>query len=213
MSEPIIQSDSGVAEIRTRCGQFRDLLTEVADIHLEVNTTTRIIEADESDWICRLWKIYLHARAIERWEIGVGVEHVMAPEIRAAYRQMSAVWKCLPPEARLEGVGSDLWSEEARKGMLATYDHPTPFILMTSAGYGGFSVDENWLVYARIILWLGHLLTGYVLAIDHLSKTLDSGVDVESRMTSVMHRMNELTDLEDFKKIAEMVEKEQAVQS
>ena len=177
MSESRIE-DLGITELRTRCSKIRDLLAEIANIHLEIDTPTRVMGADDPDWIGRLRKICLHVRAIDRWEIGVGVEHVMAPEIRTAYRQMSAVWRCLPPEARFDGVDGASWDDEARNGVLATYDHPTPQSLGLSAGRGGFGVDENWLVYAQMVYWLGHLALGYVFAVDHLSRTLNRDVDV-----------------------------------
>ena len=63
------------------------------------------MQADERDWIGRLRKICLHVRAIDGWEIGAGVEHVMATDLRAAYVQMDAVWKHLPATFRLDRDG------------------------------------------------------------------------------------------------------------
>lgn len=212
MSESRIQ-DLGITELRTRCVLIRNLLTEIADIHLEIDTPDRVMGADEPDWIGRLRKICLHVSAIGCWEIGVDVEHVMAPDIRAGYQQISAVWNCMPPEVRLEGMDGDLWNDEARNGILATYDHPTPQSLGLPAGRGGFSVDENWLVYAQIISWLGDLALGYGLAVGHLSRILGRGLDIDSRITSVLQRMAETMALKDVNEIAEMFEKERAEQS
>ena len=213
MAELTIQSDLDIDEIRTRCGQFRDMLAELANIHLEIDTPTRIMDANEPDWIGRLRKICLHVRAIDRWEIGVGVEHVMAPEIRAAFEQMSVVWKCLPPDSRLEKEDGNWWDDEARNGILATYDHPTSQSLMLSAEHGGFNVDESGMVYARLALWLGYLAFGYALAINHLSQILERGVDIESRITAMLNRMTELTTLKEINKIADVIKKEHTGQS
>ena len=128
----------GIQKLRARCERCRDLLSELTRIHLEVDAPTRRRQADEPDWIARLRKICLHVMAISGWEIGADVEHVMATELRAAYEQMDAVWKRLPATFRLDEMGGGWWAEEARNGMLATYDHPTPQSLMLSPGRGVF---------------------------------------------------------------------------
>ena len=190
MAELKIQSDEGIDELRTQCGLLLDLLTELIEVHLEVDDHTRIMEEGEPDWIGRLRKILLHVMAVNRWEIGVGVQHVMAPEIRAAFEQMSIVWKWLPATIRLEGVDGNWWAKEARSGLLATFDHPTPQTLMLSVEHGGLSDSESGIVYAHLFLWLGLLILGYGLALVHLSQVLGSGEDIESRMTSVLQRLN-----------------------
>lgn len=189
MDESILDSDEGVTELRTWCERCRDLLSELANIHLEVDVPTRDMETDEPDWIGRLRKICLHVLAMNRWNIGVGVEHVMAPEIRAAFEQMNIVWSDLPPSTLLERIDAGWWGEEASSGMLATYDHPTPLKLMISADHGGFSTDESKWVYAQLVLWLGHLVLGYGLALVHLSEMIGSEEAIESRVASVWHRM------------------------
>ncbi len=189
MAELIIQSDEGIAELRTRCGLLCDLLGELTNIHLEVDDHARIMEEDEPHWIGRLRKILLHVMAINRLEVGVGVEHVMAPELRAAFEQMSVVWKSLPPSLKLEDVDGEWWAKEARSGLLATFNHPTPQTLMLSSEHGGFSNSESGVVYAWLVLWLGRLVFGYSLALAHLSQVLGSGESIESRVTSVLHTM------------------------
>ena len=188
MTESILESDEGITQLRTRCERFRDLLAELTTIHLEVDAPTRDMEANEQKWIGRMRKIGLHVLAINRWEIGAGVEHVMAPEVRAAYDQMSIVWKDLPSSLRLDEVDVDWWAKEASSGLLATYDHPTPQKLMISAGHGGFSTGESGFVYAQLVLWLGRLVLGYGLALVHLSQVLGSVEDIEPRVTSVLQR-------------------------
>ena len=83
--------NDGSHGIRTWCERCRGLLGELARIHLAVDAPTRRMQPDEPDWIGRLRKICLHVRAIDSWEIGTGVEHVMATDLRAAYVQMDAV--------------------------------------------------------------------------------------------------------------------------
>lgn len=188
MTERIFESDESITELRTRCEQFRNLLAELASIHVEVDVPTREMEADERDCIGRLRKICLHVLAINRWEIGVGVEHVMAPELRAAFEQVSTVWKDMPSSLRTDERDVGWWAKEANSGMLATYDHPTPINLMISAGHGGFSTVESGFVYAQLVLWLGSLVLGYGLALIHLAQVLGNEGDVESRVTSVLQR-------------------------
>lgn len=192
MDESILESDDGITELRARCEQFRDLLAELVGIHLEVDAPTREMDADEPDWIGRLRKICLHALAINRWEIGIGVEHVLAPEIRAAFEQMSVVWQHLPPSSRLEGRDVDWWAKEARSGMLATYNHPTPLKLILSPSAGGFSTEDSGFVYAQLVLWLGQLVIGYAMAVGHLSDIVRSEGDIDARVTSILHRATPL---------------------
>ena len=139
----------GVDELRARCERYLDLMRELSRIHLEIDAPTRRLGADEPDWICRLRKIYLHVWAIDGWEIGADVEHVMATDLRAAYVQMGAVWKRVPGKFRPDEMGDGPWANEARHGMLATYDHPTPQSLRLSAGRGGFGSGEDGRGYAQ----------------------------------------------------------------
>lgn len=192
MTERILESGISITELRTGCEQARNLLAELASIHWEVDAPTRDMETDEPDWIGCLRKITLHIVAIIRWEIGAGVEHVMAPEIRAAFYQMSIVWKDLPPSLRSDGIDVDWWAKEARSGKLATYDHPTPIGLFVSAEHGGFTRSESEMVYVQLALWLGQLVLGYGLALVRLSEVLGSEEDIKSRVTSVLRRMPQL---------------------
>ena len=125
-----------------------------------IDAPTRKIEADEPDVICRLRKVCLHVLAMKGWEIGADVEHVMATELRAAYVQMDAVWKRVPGELRVDEMDGGWWAGEARNGVLATYDHPTPQSLILPAGRGGFGSGENGRSYAQLAVWLGRLGLG-----------------------------------------------------
>ena len=179
--------DDGVHQLRARCERCRGLLGELARIHLMIDDPTRSMQADEPDWIGCLRKICLHVKAIDGWEIGAGVEHVMATELRAAFYQMDAVWKHVPAKLRLDEMGDGVWADEAKNGILATYDHPTPQSLMLPAGRGGFRDGETSRSYAQLAVWLGHLGIGYGLALVHLSQTLGVGEDITSRVTAAIH--------------------------
>ena len=181
------RGDDRVHQFRAQCERCLDQLGELARIHLAIDAPTRRMEADEPDWIGRLRKICLHVRAINGWEIGADVEHVMATEIRAAYEQMDAVWKYVPATFRLDTMDGGWWAEEARNGMLATYDHPTPLSLMLSVGCGGFSNGENSMSYAQLAVWLGYLGLGYGLALVYLAEVLGCEGDVSSRVTAALH--------------------------
>ena len=177
----------GVHELRARCERCHGLLGELVRIHFAIDAPTRRMQPDEPDWIGRLRKVCLHVMAIGGWEIGADIEHVVATELRAAYEQMDAVWKHVPGTFRLDEMGSGGWADEARNGMLATYDHPTPQSLMLPAGRGGFSNSENSMSYARLALWLCHLGLGYGLALTYLAQVLGTEADVTSRVTTALH--------------------------
>lgn len=81
---------------------------------------------------CAAWNV----TAIVRWEISVDVEHVMASELRSAYRQMDWVCCRLPDEHRFMEIADGWWENDARNGLLATYDLPTPQSLLLGAGFG-----------------------------------------------------------------------------
>ena len=172
-----------VEEWRVQCGKCRDLLSELARIHLTIDPPTRGISPGEPDWICRLRKVCLHVLAINAWEIGDDVEHVIAVELRAAYVQMDAVWKCMPRSHRLDEMDGDRWTSEARSGPLATYDHPTPMSLQLPNG--GFGSDRG-SAYLQLSLWLTQLGFGYQAALSYLAEVLGSEEDIESRITTVL---------------------------
>ena len=126
--------DEGIDELRARGERCLGMLGEFARIHLEVDAPTRTMRADEPDWIGRLRKVCFHVLAITGWKFSAGVEHVMATEIRAAYEQMDVVWKCVPEKFKLDEIDGGWWANEAKNGLLATYDHPTPQSLLLPAG-------------------------------------------------------------------------------
>ena len=103
--------------------------------------------------------------AIKGWEIGADVEQVIASELRAAYVQMDAVWEHLPEEYRLDTMDDGWWANEARNGMMATYDHPTPQSLLLLTGRGGFGTGEDGRSHAQLVVWLGRLGLGYGIAL------------------------------------------------
>ena len=174
-----------VEERRVLCEKCRDLLGELARIHLTIDPPTRRIGSGEPDWICRLRKVCLHVLAINAWEIGDDVEHVMAVELRAAYVQMDVVWKCVPGRHRLDEMDGDRWVGEARNGSLATYDHPTPMSLeWPNGGFGG----DRGSAYVQLSMWLTRLGLGYQAALLYLAEVLRSEEDVERRITTVLER-------------------------
>ena len=179
-------------QLRAECKRNRDKLRELSRIHLSIDEPSRSIGTDESDWICRLRKICLHARAIDGWEIDdIDIVHVMAPELRAAYVQMDAVWKCIPPKFKrkhgLDIMDSDYWANEARSGMLATYDHPTPLALaLLQARRGNLLSGEAWQSYTQLAIWLGFLGLGYGSALVYLAEVLDVGGEVVTDLTAAM---------------------------
>ena len=164
------------------------MLRELARIHLEIDAPKRRIGADDPDWIFRLRKVCLHAVAISRWEVSVDTVHVMATELRAAYVQMDAVWKCLPGEFRIDEMYGSWWANEARTGLLATYDHPTPLSLAFPFATGGFGDVEDPRSYLRVAVWLGRLGLGYGLALTYLAKVLGTEGDINSRVAEVMRK-------------------------
>ena len=173
---------------RTRCEECRDMLRKLARIHLEIDAPKRRIVATEPDWIFRLRKVCLHAVAISRWKVSVDTVHVMATELRAAYEQMDAVWECVPGEFRLDEMDGSWWANEAKKGLLATYDHPTPLSLASPLAEGGFGDVEGPKSYLRLAVWLGRLGLGYGLALPYLAQVLGAEGDVISRVAVVLRR-------------------------
>ena len=169
---------------RGRCKECRDRLRNLARIHLEIDAPTRRVGADEPDWVFRLRKVCLHAVAIAKCAVNVDGVHVMTTELRAAYEQMDAVWKCLPDEFRFDEDGS-WWANEAKDG-LAAYNHPTTFSLGLSLAGGGFADAEAPESYLRLAVWLGRLGCGYGLALAYLARVLGTEGDIDSRFTAVL---------------------------
>lgn len=173
-----------------QCEHCRDMLKALIRIHLDIDSPIRKIEADEPDWIFRLRKVLLHSMAINKWTIDIDSLHAMATEIRAAYVQIDAVWKCMPEKFRLEEMDSEWWASEARDGMLATYDHPTSASLSGLTWMGGFGGDEGQGVYIRLAFWLLQLGLGYGLALNYLAEVLGTGDDVTSRVAEAMNMVS-----------------------
>ena len=171
----------------TLCEEYRDQLLDLTRIHLDIDAPRRTIESNEQDWVFRLRKVCLHAVAITKCEISADGLHVMTTELRAAYEQMDAVWKCLPDEFRFDEDGS-WWATEARD-RLARYNHPTPASLMLPLAAGGFGDAEAPESYLRLAVWLGRLGCGYGLALAYLARVLGTAGDIDSRLESVLRNM------------------------
>lgn len=173
--------------LRARCEEYRGVLRKLARIHIDIDAPKRRIEPDEPDWVFRLRKVCLHAVAITRCEVSVDGVHVMTTELRAAYEQMGAVWKCLPDEFRFDEDGS-WWDGEARDGLVA-YNHPTIVSLALPLAEGGFGDAEAPESYLRLAVWLGRLGCGYGLALGHLARVLDAEGDIDARLESALPNM------------------------
>ncbi len=172
---------------RGRCEKCRDGLRNLARLHVEIDAPTRRIGTDEPDWVFRLRKACLRAVAISKCSVNVDGVHVMTTELRAAYEQMDAVWKCLPDDFRFDEDGT-WWANEARGG-LADYNHPTTMSLGLSLTGGGFADPEAPESYLRLAVWLGRLGCGYGLALASLARVLGTDGDIDARLQAVLPDM------------------------
>lgn len=184
----------GEKAVEPRAEAERELnkLRELTRIHQSIGELSCSTGANDPDWMYRLSKIWLHARAIDGWEIDdIDIAHVMAPELRAAYVQMDAVWKCIPPEFKrkygLDAMDCDYWDNEQSNGILATYDHPTPFnLIIGPTAIGDFHSGDPDKSYLQLAIWLGFLGLGYGFALAYLAEMLGVGGEVVSRLEAVM---------------------------
>ena len=168
------------------CDRSLDTLRGIVRIHLGIDSLTRIVRPEEPDWILRLRKVRLHAMAISQWKVDNEAMHAIATEIRAAYVQLDAVWQCMPEEIRFGDPHDGWWGGEARSGSLATFDHPTPFSLLLSAGSGGFSGEDGVAGYVPLALRLMQLSVGYGFALGYLAKLLNAGEEADARVDALV---------------------------
>lgn len=181
----------GVEQQRIRCLKLRDLLLEFARVHVQIDAPDRDIGADTPHWILRLRKVCLHALAIAQCDVDADGVHTMATELRAAYWQMHAIRPCVPAEHRVVELRRNWWADEARNGLLATYDHPTPTSLLLPLTDGGFDEADSPLSYVRLVVWLGCLGClgfGYGLALTYLAEVLGAESDFDSHVTAILER-------------------------
>ena len=173
---------------RTWCHEYCGLLRKIARIHVEIDAPKRMVGGDEPDWVFRLRKVCLHAVAITECEVSADGMHVMTTELRAAYAQMDAVWKCLPDEYRFNEDGR-WWANEAKDG-LAAFNHPTTVSLAFPLAAGGFGDPDAPESYLRLTVWLGRLGCGYGLALAYLARVLGAKGDIDSRLEAVLSSMH-----------------------
>ena len=164
-------------------------LRDFAHVHVRIDTPDSAISVDTPDWMLRLRKVCLHVLAIAGCDVDVEGVHMMATELRAAYRQIHAIWPCVPEEHRVVGMDRGWWDDEVRNGMLARYDHPTPVSLMLPLADGGFDDADNAMSYVRLVLWLGNLGLGYGLAVGYLGDVLKVDRELDSQVTELLQRI------------------------
>ncbi len=178
-------SESTVKNIEaahTLCEMQRGVLAKLFDIHRDI--LSRGTAAGQRYWVHRLEKVGCHAIAIAKQEVDRDAAHVIATEVRAAYVQLAEIWDGIPREIRIDAIESRWWSDEARNGVLAQYDHPSSFSLIWSAERGGLSNGDDRVLYLQLGLWIGHLVLGYGCGIAYLAQVMN--VDVEQRLAAVI---------------------------
>ena len=174
-------------DVHRECEEGLNVLRSLTRIHIEIDAPSRKTGACEPDWVLRLRKVCLHTVAITKCEINVDGVHVITTELRAAYKQMDAIWKCLPNEFRFE-ADRDWWADQA-KGGLAAYNHPTMFGLAMSLAKGGFASANDPKSYLSVAIWLGRLGCAYGLALGYLARVLGTENDIDSRLKAVLLNM------------------------
>lgn len=173
---------------RARCEKCRDMLRDLARIHIEIDAPRRRIESNKPDWVFRLRKVCLHAVAITKCDVSADGVHVMTTELRAAYEQMDVVWKDLPDEFRFD-EDRNWWAGEA-KDRLAAYNHPSTLSLILPLAEGGFGGSDAPESYLQLAIWLGRLGCGYGLALAYLARVLGATDSIDSRLGSVLSDMH-----------------------
>ena len=99
----------------------------------------------ESDTIVRLRKVYCHAVAITSCPMDEWAIHAMAPDIRAAFKQLKTLVR--------DGVCAEVHEPGDRDcsvprcfstwdGLLAPFSHPTSVVLMFYSSAGGLRKDD-----------------------------------------------------------------------
>ena len=125
----------------------------------------------ESDTLLRLRKVYCHAIAVTSCPMDEWAIHAMAPDIRAAFKQLKTLVR--------DGVCSEVHGPGNREctvprcfstwdGLLAPFSHPTTIVLLFYSSVGGLRKDD-----VRCLSKLCSLLYG-------LSSCYASVLDVEA---------------------------------
>lgn len=171
-----------VEAARTMCETQCGVLAELFAIHKDISSLGT--SAGERDWFRRLDKVGCHAIAIAKREIDSDAAHVIATEVRAAYVQLAEIWEHIPPELTIDEIAAACWSDEARNGVLAQFDHPSSFSVLWSAENGGLRRGDDRVLYLQLGCWLGNLGLGYGCGIAHLAQVMN--VDVEQRLAAAI---------------------------
>ncbi len=189
-----------VDSLRSGCEQCIACLKELFVIHFEMDPADRLIRPDDEEFVYRLRKVLLHAKAVTGWQFDTDVMHVLAPEFRAADEQIDRIWKKIPDDqlseylARKENCMArmkDRFSKTERK-ILSSYIHPTPQRLLLAKEQGGLGeVDEVRYYYILFVL-LGNLVFRYAVSLVFLSQIMNSRR--EGPIASVLRKMVEAFD-------------------
>lgn len=178
------KGSKGVNSWQTTFEIDRDQLRKLARIHLTIDKPIRRIERDEPEWVFRLRKICLHVSAIIDWGINdEGIEHIIATEIRAAFRQMEVVWKHVPVELLPDNIEDFEIVDKESKTILSRFDHPTPQSLLLLSHHGGLRKGKNGLGYLWLSAQIANLVLIYGFALILLAQEL--GADEENIMAQV----------------------------
>ena len=173
------------------CESCQEHLRLLLSVHFKIDFPTRQTNPEDPEWIFRMRKISFHIQAIVGWNVDVDSLHAMATEIRAIFVQLEAVWKYMPSELRVTDVREENWVDEARSGILATYDHPTTFTLASSVQGGGFDDGDDPAPFLRLASWMISIGVGYGLALKHLSHVLGCQDEIDTCLVEALNVVRE----------------------
>ena len=184
MNSQLINSRQEAEEyLHSACERYIGYLSDLRSLHLEIDPPERIATISDPGCVFRLRKVCLHVGAIISWEISIDILHVMAPDIRAAGKQLNSI--VLEFYEGDEGVEPNKiprhWEENDK--LLAGYSHPTAISLMLGRDVSGFGKADTILCLYKIYTLLAGLVCDYGIGVYMVSETLDPSKQPE------IHRM------------------------
>ena len=159
-----------LAACERQIGYLRDLTS----IHLTFDPIDRMVDDSEPEDRLRLRKTLLHVLAVTSWGVDTEVLHVMAPEIRAAKKQLEPVFSKHLDESNdgVDKAGENKLQSQMEK-LLEPFAHPTPMVLISGRDQGGLGQADDIVCLYQLFTILSTLIIEYGLCLGIVVKELD----------------------------------------
>ena len=190
-NKPELSGRETLKQLAEACDRQLEALRETRKMHEDILGPLDTETGEESDSQLRLRKVYCHVIAITSWQMDRWIFHVMAPDIRAALKQLRHLVRELDEPGEEQKTSRHFDKLDAQ---LATLTHPTTLNLALLPEANGAIGGGGVKLVSSLCLLLHCLLTYYATSLNMEAVRL--GLSAEHRGLTIAAQADPRVELE-----------------